>query len=1315
MLDKNYLIVGGSLTNKRNSWKILAIFLSLLLVTSLIPISIFSFNNAQATDGASTTNDSTLSLPSSIGFDSASFVTGHPVYINGKVTDTVATNRLFGRTVTSRVYSTDATTSVASYRSQYDGDAFRSSLSTPSLPSSSEISTWTGNNYIGSGSPNNAYWLSNTDTNSRTGLSTRAFRTGNNASSSYSVTVTGKAPDGTLFDTLDSSGNPTDRETISLGSYGHDPNQSMPSFTIPAGGLVYTNRYGKSLGVSSTELSGDERILVGGKVYNNPFGREDASKGYYSTTLTNRRTVQWVAGTVKTDGDGCILSGVTKQQHISRGTMMLFNAFASDLASTTGFDTFSAGSDTYVSFYYYHINPCDLGSTLIGMPGFFNNYYHQNTTTSDITIAGSVSAAPTFGVRGAMNATTSNIAFFRPSNSGNELTTSSTLGELPESRTSSSAHSYKIAVKDSSINAPDIDNTGTITTTLADGSTGVAQYDETTGKIRIAPNTKSITVPVNNINGNYVSGLANNLDGNKQYSVLSPVTDEGQSWVTIDLSNLIKTQPDAGQTYKDIKGNNTTISLYSENANAAMYSDQVSTSSLNLTIEVGVYDQEIDFTDSTKSDLQTNTYEYGSSFEVSASVTKSPDETYEFSREANKKNHIDFSVDEEHLKLESYDWDEDSLTATAKYTVIKPFEDGATNKAIKINRDEAVDDQEGSTKGYVMLAADEVSSSDVNTEKRQVVLYAVDKYFKTGDILIDLTSANSAELLTCKYGKDETQDGLVLNDELDCIPYGLNPSRIESGTPGNDIIPTDDEGHIFATVSPSFWMTEPELNEQDAGFTYFDDRYEVIDTHNSLISISDYHEDTEDVLRIVADDFKISLDEYKAISDDELEDTLIELAGAQAAHFEYSQDGQIKGVEIVDNITVKENAIEPEIGTYYPVTFEASLEKDGETILAEISVYARVYNEDIIDEDTDIRVSANDFRISKSRAEELINNTNAGQRDDVLNELVRLSNAVAVDEISGKDVEFDASNSDWSNIEAKKGTYEITFGTIDIEDIASGDVSHSTVTVNCIVTDDGEESEDTKESIVANDFQISVEEAKILAEGRGLNIASDSDSSDDASNNLLSLFADITDAGDESSLNDAQKEIIRLANAYAWKTETGNRVDITGVVYNFGEFEPGDYAVEFSTELGTKTTINAIIKNNAYEDETNKERISANDVYYTFEEAESLVNLSDDDKASKLIEDMNALAYSTIDGSQVTIENVEEAILAKEGEYDVTFSTQKGTSISAKAYVGKEPLKANPKTGDRFPYEIVLISLLSIIFALTAKRKSNQIKAKHMR
>lgn len=1288
------------------SSKLFKVLISILLIMGLIPISIFGFGNAQAQDDViSDANTTVNSLPEAVNFDDAELTAGSVVYIANKPNDAVTATQLFGRQSSGSTYGEGAVAKAATYISDmFDGDYLIGNLTNAALASHSQLNTWNSSGAIGSTVGGTNYWTSDTTKETRTGLNTRGFRTQNNSTQNKYITVSGKATDQTLFDTLDSSGNPTDRESINLGSYAHNSGQTIPDYVLGPGSYVFNLKLGSTVNLASADM---DDLPKGTRVYNNPWLRDDPPNGYYSTTLVSDSGVQSAHARKITGNDGV----QAWRSSVSAGDILLFSTRKGNLGSITGFST----DDNSATCYALLTETCNISPVSFGLGRPCGGLYHLNSDNNySVIIRGSVPAAEQYGIRALMDANMDNLAFFRENTSGETLTTSSTLGTTPITTTEKGSN-YKVVARDSTLSAPTIDENTTITTTLADGSTGTAKYDPSTGKIRVAPNTKSVTLSVDQLNGNYVSALSTNLDGDKAYSVLANANNSKAN-IEIDLSNLLKTEFSIGETYADLKGNNVTVSLYDEKANAEGYTDQISVDSLNLQFEVGVYDQEIDFTAETKDALLNNTYEYGQVIEVQASTTKLPDETYEFQRFSHELNEITADVDTNYLRQDFHSWDIDELTATIRFTVIKPFDGTELSNVIKLNREQAIDDEDGPTKGFVMLAAAEVDSTQVKTKKRSVVLHAVDKHFNTGDKLIDLTSDNSENLLNCTYDGNDDENGLVLFDKLDCVPYGIDVERLDAQTTraAGDTIPVDDEGYILATASTSLWKMTPTVNADDDGFTYFDERYAVATTHNSILSIADSQEDTDGVLRIVADNFQMSLEDYVALTDDDRDDTLISLAAAKAAHYEMTETNDIVDVDIVDTITVTENSIKPEVGEYYPVTFEATLLKDGEEITAQTSVYARIYDEVSVDDKTNVELGANDFRISIDEAKEVISNTSSGKQADALDKLVYVSNAYAKDIITGKSVDFSSTNSDWSSIEAARGTYPVTFGTVDIEDPDTGVVTFSEVTVNCIVTDKGTEDRDNGERIVANNFQISKDEAAALKNGQSLIVVPDEPKkpASDTDISVKPLAAADDDAPADANLNDAQKEIIRLAKAYACKLEVGNPVAITEVKYDFGDCEPGDYDVTFATQLGTSVTVSAQIKDNATENFTNKERIGANDVEYTFAEASEIVNMSAAERDSKLIEDMKAWAYSTLDGQDVEIKKVTSAIRAQEGAYDVTFATQKGTSITAKAYVGQKPL--SPNTGDTFPIYIVVVAFICAAVAVVAALRKKKAKPKHI-
>ncbi len=195
------------------------------------------------------------------------------------------------------------------------------------------------------------------------------------------------------------------------------------------------------------------------------------------------------------------------------------------------------------------------------------------------------------------------------------------------------------------------------------------------------------------------------------------------------------------------------------------------------------------------------------------------------------------------------------------------------------------------------------------------------------------------------------------------------------------------------------------------------------------------------------------------------------------------------------------------------------------------------------------------------------------------------------------------------------------------------------------------------EQITADDFALSLSEAQALL-----------DTDRDA----------VTLALLDPSLNDAQKELCRLAQARAISTISGFDVAIASVDYEDLQALRGTYAITFATAAGTATTVQASVKDASAEDFDTQERIVANNISFTYGEAGELLAKSDGEIAATLRETAEAYAWSTLSGDEVKVANVDWAIRQEEGVYDVTFATEANTAVTIKASVGPAPLSAQP-------------------------------------
>ena len=466
---------------------------------------------------------------------------------------------------------------------------------------------------------------------------------------------------------------------------------------------------------------------------------------------------------------------------------------------------------------------------------------------------------------------------------------------------------------------------------------------------------------------------------------------------------------------------------------------------------------------------------------------------------------------------------------------------------------------------------------------------------------------------------------------------------------------------------------------------------------------------TEGDVAIAATPFTVSKAEVTAMNLDDSEKgrvSLIKLAKANA--YNKNDFSRINIDEVTTDIQAKAGA--------YNVTFTATL--DDKT--ASITIVATVTDKGSVDptptpdpdqpdpkpdpkpdpdpdpdpfpdpDPTDpdfvnVVVYGNDFTVSIDE----VNQYNLTDGSASLEKLIDLAKAQAYTRTDRNDVEIVKAT---STIKAVIGTYTVEFETEEV------DGKSATLEVEARVTGKSVVDEKNGEKITANDFSLSKDEADAIANGQ----VSENDSI-------------VRKAYAVNTLNDGQKELVRLANAHAYRLSDGFEIDFADVKFNYNG-QVGTSTVEFATAKGTTLQVNAEVKSiSAEENAINKERISANDIELTYEEAVSLLAKPKAEIEQYLIEAMNAEAVSTLDGSVVEIANVSHNIQTNEGVYDVTFSTEKGTSVTAKAGVGVNPTRASKlsSTGDMIGS---ILPLLVLVIAgstyVVCRRKKKIAKAK---
>ncbi len=398
--------------------------------------------------------------------------------------------------------------------------------------------------------------------------------------------------------------------------------------------------------------------------------------------------------------------------------------------------------------------------------------------------------------------------------------------------------------------------------------------------------------------------------------------------------------------------------------------------------------------------------------------------------------------------------------------------------------------------------------------------------------------------------------------------------------------------------------------------------------------------------RISANDFRIAIDDVADLTDE----SIIERAHAEA-------HATVDGARI-DITSVTQDILEAK-GTY-PVTFATEA---GTSVTINAIVYEKALTVD------DVAIAANGFVVS-------IDEVTAGNLDDGTvskDRLIELAQAAAWRVSDSAVVAVDSAE---STIKAVRGTYEVTFTSAEVEG------SVASVTVPVLVSDHSIEDPTNHERISTNDFSLSIAEAQSILQG---GVAED---------DLLIRVAYAADPLDPGKI-----ELIRLARAQAISTLDGSEVPITSVVLDELKAEKGAYGITFATEAGTSITSTATVTDNSGEDAKNGERILANDIEMTYDEAGVLLAKSQNDIATELATRMTAYAYSTEDGSDVEVVKADWNLVQSPGVHEVTFYTEKGTKTIAHATVGPAPAGSTSKTGDDMG---LFAGILALIMAGTA-------------
>lgn len=123
-------------------------------------------------------------------------------------------------------------------------------------------------------------------------------------------------------------------------------------------------------------------------------------------------------------------------------------------------------------------------------------------------------------------------------------------------------------------------------------------------------------------------------------------------------------------------------------------------------------------------------------------------------------------------------------------------------------------------------------------------------------------------------------------------------------------------------------------------------------------------------------------------------------------------------------------------------------------------------------------------------------------------------------------------------------------------------------------------------------------------------------------------------------------------------------------------FKGVHYEIMVETVPGTSVTVDMrVIRNHDVASEDDSEKISANNFYVDIDDVENL-----DEK--EIIALSNAQAWDVASDEFISVAKVEYELSKEEGEYPITFSTAKGTSIQRTIFVVDQPFVKNEKANE---------------------------------
>lgn len=430
---------------------------------------------------------------------------------------------------------------------------------------------------------------------------------------------------------------------------------------------------------------------------------------------------------------------------------------------------------------------------------------------------------------------------------------------------------------------------------------------------------------------------------------------------------------------------------------------------------------------------------------------------------------------------------------------------------------------------------------------------------------------------------------------------------------------------------------------------------------------------------IVADDFTLTTTEAAALTHAQAES----LAGAKAWSLLDGTDVSITNIDI--------SQVQASKGVY-DVTLATA---NGTSIT--VKAIVDYVNPPVVGDNESI--IADDFSLTPAEAATLTET-----------QAISMAGAKAWAHQTGADVAI--TSVDISKVQTGKGVYDVTFAT------AKG----TSITVKAIVDYVNPPVVGDNESIIADDFILTADEAATLTDEIAVQLAGakawEHQTGADVVISTVDISAvqatkgvyDVTFAtakgtsitvkaivdytlppvagnnesiiADNFSLTEAEAaalteaDALTLAAAQAWEHQTGAPVAIPSVDISAVQPVKGVYDVTFTTAKGTSITVKAIVDYINIPVGNEDEMIIADNLSLTLAQAASLTE-------SEAIDFASAYAWKITDGSQVPITTVDiSQVQAVQGYYPVTFTTAKGTTITVQAVVGEHLVYYNVQGND---------------------------------